>query len=86
MPSASWMVWGGSDPAVDLAAVGDPQREHDQFGVLDRVDDSVVTDPDTPQIVVTDQSSTPCRSRATSSADTTWLRSPSANLLRHRHG
>ena len=49
-----------SDPPVDLASVGDPQGEDDQFGVLDGVDHAVVAHPDSPQRVVSDQSPTPC--------------------------
>src|SRR5450759_2132850 len=52
-------TWSPSDSSVSLAAMGDPQREHDQLGVLDRVDDSVVADADPPQLVVAEQASAP---------------------------
>src|SRR5450756_2905457 len=52
-------TWSPSDSSVSLAAMGDPQREHDQLGVLDRVDDSVVAAADPQQLVVAEQATAP---------------------------
>ncbi|MEA2189803.1 MAG: hypothetical protein QOK16_4814, partial [Solirubrobacteraceae bacterium] len=43
--------------------MGDSQREDHEVGVLDRVDDTVVTDPDAPQAWLADERSSAARSR-----------------------
>ena len=50
--------------AISRAAMGDPQREDHEFRVFDRVDNPVVTDPDPPEIRISDERSCPARSRA----------------------
>ena len=49
---------GDSKVAVGAAAVGDPKRQYEKFGVPDRVDHSMVTDSDTPKVGVTNQGAT----------------------------
>jgi hypothetical protein len=49
--------------AINRAAMGDPQCENHEFRVLDRVDNAVVTDPDPPEVWISDEGSCPARSR-----------------------
>src|ERR1035437_10828033 len=50
--------------AINRAAMGDPQCENHEFGVFDRVDNPVVTDPDPPEVWISDERSCAARSRA----------------------
>ena len=59
-----------SEIAIDAAGMGDPQRENQEFCVIGRVDDSVVADPDPPQIRIADERSSAASYRSTSSAGT----------------
>ena len=59
-----------SEIAIDAAAMGDPQRENQEFRPIDRVDDPVVPDPDPPQIRIADERSSAASSRSTGSAGT----------------
>jgi hypothetical protein len=43
--------------------MGDPQCENHALRVLDRVDSSVVTDPDPPEFWISDERPCPTRSR-----------------------
>jgi hypothetical protein len=45
-------------------AMGDPQCENHEFGVFDRVDDAVVTDPDPPEVWISYERPCAARSRA----------------------
>src|SRR5674476_1473129 len=50
--------------AIYRAAMGDSQCENHEFRVFDRVDNPVVTDPDPPEIWISDERSCAARSRA----------------------
>ena len=52
-----------SEIAINRAAMGDPQCENHEFRVSDCVDNAVVTDPDPPEIWISDEGSCPARSR-----------------------
>jgi len=52
-----------SEIAINRAAMGDPQCENHEFRVSDRVDNPVVTDPDPPEVWISDEGSCPARSR-----------------------
>ena len=59
-----------SEIAIDAAAMGDPQRENQEFRVSACVDDPVEADPDPPQIQKSDERSSAASYRSTSSAGT----------------
>jgi len=52
-----------SEIAINRAAMSDPQCENHEFRVSDRVDNPVVTDPDPPEVWMSDEGSYPARSR-----------------------
>jgi hypothetical protein len=52
-----------SEIAINRAAMGDPQCENHELRVLDRVDNPVVTDPDPPEVWISDERPCPARSR-----------------------
>src|SRR5664280_3719580 len=52
-----------SEVAINRAAMGDPQCENHEFRVSDRVDNPVVTDPDPPEVWISDEGSCAARSR-----------------------
>ena len=51
-----------SEIAINRAAMGDPQCENHEFRVSERVDNPVVTDPDPPEVWISDEGSCPARS------------------------
>src|SRR5450631_2727977 len=52
-----------SEVAINRAAMSDPQCEKHEFRVSDRVDNPVVTDPDPPEVWISDEGPCPARSR-----------------------
>ncbi len=42
---------GGSEPAINAASVGNPDDQHDEALIDDRVDDSMVADPNPHQVM-----------------------------------
>ena len=50
--------------AINRAAMGNPQCENHEVRVFDRVDNPVVTDPDPPEVWISDERSCDARSRA----------------------
>jgi len=52
-----------SEIAINRAAMGDAQCENHELRVLDRVDNPVVTDPDPPEVWISDEGPCPARSR-----------------------
>ncbi len=52
-----------SEVAVHGAAMGDAQCDHDEFSVLDGVNDAVVADPDAPQAREADERPSVARPR-----------------------
>ena len=63
LESTTGTDWRHSVVAVNRAAMGDPQCQNHEFRVSDRVDNPVVTDPDPPEVWLSDEGSCPARSR-----------------------